>query len=423
MIKKVEKMEDNTVDIIKRKQIREVKNLIEELSSLSEKESEIGYFINKTENAFLENSKQIFNKKVIGTLCINVPEELIYAAGAIPIRICSGSSVLDQIGSENYPTKSCPLVKSVVGSIKHGAFYNNLKPKLIINPTTCDQKKKIVEVVADTDFEIYHLEVPSSKTSELSQKFWLHSINDLKEKIESFTGNKITNAALKRSIGMVIEAQTEFHKLINIRANHNVIWGSEVILIANTYFFDEINEWTENLRLLNEQLDKKAKSADFICPQETPRILITGSPSILPNLKLPLLIEKSGAIIVADEFCSSNRLLYDFVAVDEWRMYDMIPALADKYLKPNTCPNFTPNEDRKRKLANMVDEFKVDGIIYQTLSGCQLFDIETVSVGEYFRNKSVPILFIETDYNPDDSGQLSTRVEAFIDSIKNKKIK
>lgn len=415
--------ENKKHEIIKRKQMREVIALTEEILDLNTENIGIQYFVVKAANAFSEDIERKPEKKVIGTLCINVPEELIYAAGAIPIRICSGSSVMDQVGAEYYPTKSCPLVKSVVGSLKQNSFYNNFKPELIINPTTCDQKKKIVEVISDDEIEIYHLEVPSSKTSEFSQKFWLHSVNDLKEKIENFTGNKITNKTLKKSILIIMEAQSEFRKLISLRAKHNVIWGSEVILIANTYFFDNISEWTDHLKMLNVNLNEKIITNEFICPPETPRILITGSPSIFPNMKLPLLIEKSGAIIVADEFCSSNRLLYDMAAVDEWKIYDMIPALADKYLKPNTCPNFTPNDDRKRKLSNMVEEFGVNGIIYQTFSGCQLFDIETISIGEYFKDKSVPVLFIETDYNPDDAGQLSTRVEAFIDSLKNKKRK
>lgn len=71
---------------------------------------------------------------------------------------------------------------------------------------------------------------------------------------------------------------------------------------------------------------------------------MTGSPSIFPQLKIPNMLVEHGASLVADEFCSSNRLLYDSAAVAEWQLHDMIPALADKYLKPNTCPVFVPND-------------------------------------------------------------------------------
>jgi benzoyl-CoA reductase/2-hydroxyglutaryl-CoA dehydratase subunit BcrC/BadD/HgdB len=135
------------------------------------------------------------------------------------------------------------------------------------------------------------------------------------------------------------------------------------------------------------------------------------------------MIEQSGGIIVADEFCSSTRLLYDSIAVDEWHLYDMVPAIADRYIKPCTCPNFTPNDDRVRSLLDTVKEFNADGIIYQSFAGCHLYDMESKQIGKILEMNNIPMLFVETDYNPDDTGQLSTRIEAFIDSIKIKKLK
>ena len=129
-----------------------------------------------------------------------------------------------------------------------------------------------------------------------------------------------------------------------------------------------------------------------------------------------------GGIIVVDEFCSSNRLLYDTVAVDEWNMYDMIPAIADRYLKACTCPSFTPNLERERKLLSYIKEFKVDGVVYQSFSGCQLYEIESLRISKLLEQQNIPMLFIETDYSPDDKGQLITRVEAFTEALKAKQL-
>jgi benzoyl-CoA reductase/2-hydroxyglutaryl-CoA dehydratase subunit BcrC/BadD/HgdB len=138
-------------------------------------------------------------------------------------------------------------------------------------------------------------------------------------------------------------------------------------------------------------------------------------------MKLPILIEKTGGIVVAEEFCSTSRLLHDTVAVDEWFLYDMIPAVADRYLKPCTCPNFTPNTDRNRKLLDMINDFSIDGVIYQSFAGCQLYELESRQVGNVVEQSGTPMLYLETDYNSKDDGQLSTRVEAFIESLKTKK--
>ena len=140
-------------------------------------------------------------------------------------------------------------------------------------------------------------------------------------------------------------------------------------------------------------------------------------------MKLPVLIEESGGIIVVDEVCSSSRLLYDSVSYDEANLNDMVPAIADRYLKPCTCPCQTPNTDRQRKLLEMVREFGADGVIYQAFSGCLPYEMEQNQIARILEKHGVPMLYVETDYSPEDQGQLSTRVEAFIESIKFRKRK
>ena len=124
---------------------------------------------------------------------------------------------------------------------------------------------------------------------------------------------------------------------------------------------------------------------------------------------------------MADEVCSSTNLLYDSVTFDEANLYDMIPAVADRYLKPCICPCFVKNEDRKRKLLEMVKGFNVDGVVYQAFSGCHLYEMEHKGVGKALEAEGIPMLYIETDYSPEDTGQLSTRIEAFMESIKARK--
>jgi len=110
-------------------------------------------------------------------------------------------------------------------------------------------------------------------------------------------------------------------------------------------------------------------------------------------------------------------------AVDEWMLSDMVDSLADKYLKPCTCPIFTRNDDRKRRLLNLVDTFNADGVVYQAFAGCQVYEMEYKSIAEEFNKAGIPMLYVETDYSPDDKGQLSTRIEAFLESLKHRKRK
>jgi benzoyl-CoA reductase/2-hydroxyglutaryl-CoA dehydratase subunit BcrC/BadD/HgdB len=377
----------------------------------------------KLASAFAGGDKIDTNgKQVIATTCVQVPTELILAADAHPLRLCAGAYATDQIGAEYLPAKTCPLIKSTLGMMHLDFYQVDQKPLAVINPTTCDQKRKLGEITADlVDIPYYSLELPPTKDTEEARIYWQKVVKKFTKYIEHITGNKITRSKLKKSIQKVADAQKEYRTFYNLRKGKPIIFGKDAILITNSYFFDNIENWTSNLKKLNKELEEKVKNEQYVTGSRSPRILLTGSPSIFPNHKIPLLVETLGGVIVAEEFCSTSRMLYDTVAVDEWFLYDMIPALADRYLKPCTCPNFTPNEDRKRRLLEMIKEFSIDGVIYQSFAGCQLFDMESRKVGKILEEHGKAMLFIETDYSPEDNGQISTRVEAFIESLKTRK--
>ena len=399
------------------------KVLSEIIDDFPDKLTGMEYFYDKFK--ILEEGKSIYpkDKKVIASMCIHVPIEIIYALNATPVRICSGSYSADTAGSDFLPSKICPMVKSTFGALYLEMLPGNAKADLVINPTTCDQKKKMGEMGEEIGKEFYTLEVPPNKDSEEARLYWQRVVKKMVKKLEKVTGNKLSRRRLKKSIKSVALAQSEFRRFMRVRKSAPIIFGKDALLIANTYFFDDIYNWTENLSVLNDELEERAKKELSVVGLRAPRILLTGSPSIFPNMRVPILIEKLGAIVVYEEFCSSSRMLSDTVAVDEWFLYDMVPAIADRYLKPSTCPNFTPNDDRSRKILLAMEDYKVDGVVYQTFTGCQLYDMESRKISKELEKSGYPVLNIELDYNPKDSGQLTTRLEAFLESIKDHKRK
>ncbi len=399
------------------------KVLSEIIDDFPDRLSGMEYFYNKFRP--LEEGKSLYpkDKKTIASMCIHVPVEIITALDATPVRICSGAYSADTAGSDFLPAKICPMVKSTIGAIYLDMLPGNADPDLIINPTTCDQKKKMGEMGEEVGKEFYVLEVPPSKDSEEARQYWQRNVKKMVKKLEKVTGNKLTRRKLKKSIKTIARAQSEFRRFMRLRKEAPVIYGKDALLITNAYFFDDIEEWTKNLIILNQELEERIKEGFSLVGSRAPRILLTGSPSIFPNMRTPILIEKLDGIVVYEEFCSSSRMLSDTVAVDEWFLFDMIPAVADRYLKPSTCPNFTPNDDRIRKIKQAIKDYKADGVVYQTFTGCQLYDMESRKIGKELEKAGVPVLNIEVDYNPKDSGQLTTRLEAFMESIKDIKRK
>ncbi len=395
------------------------KNLAEITDDFPDNPKNMEYFYKRFEEYTTGNLHK--GKKVIASMCVHVPLELIYATGATPVRICAGAYATDQIGAEFLPAKTCPMVKSTLGAVYLDILPGNIKPELIVNPTTCDQKKKMGEIAEEIDKPFFTLEVPPTKDSEEARQYWNRVVKKFVKKLEQTTGTKLTRRRLKKAIKTVAKAQAVYRRFDHLRRKAPVIYGKDAILVTNSYFFDDIESWTEHVEKLNKELEERIEQQKNIGKANSPRILLTGSPTIFPNMKLPLLIEQLGGIVVTEEFCSTSRMIWDTVAVDEWFLYDMVPAVADRYLKPSTCPNFTPNTDRERKLLRDIKEFQVDGVIYQTFTGCQLYDMESRRIGKILEENGIQTLYIESDYNPDDFGQLTTRLEAFLDSLKNKK--
>ena len=321
------------------------------------------------------------------------------------------------------PAKSCPLVRATLGALLSEDRVPRVgRLDLIVNPTTCDQKKKASAMMAGMGFAVYDLEFPNVKESEASRVYWQRSVRELAVRLSQLSGHRLKRKKLAEAMALVRRAEAAFRTLDKLRQRApSVILGKDVFLVTNAFFFDDIARWTAAVEALNRELADRVEGGVSAAQKRAPRLLFTGSPPVFPNLKLPLLIEEAGGVVVGDETCSANRMLNDMTASDEWLLNDMVDSLADKYLKPCTCPIFTHNEDRLRRLPDLARRFSADGVVYQTLAGCQVYDMEQRSVSEHLKREGIPMLYIETDYSPDDAGQLSTRVEAFIESIKARK--
>ncbi|MEW6552158.1 MAG: 2-hydroxyacyl-CoA dehydratase family protein [Campylobacterota bacterium] len=378
------------------------------------------YFYDLFERVYCKHESLHADKVKIGTMCIQIPSEIIYALDGVPIRLCNGFYTDDEIGSDLLPQKSCPLIKATVGHFASDNFTD--RPHIVFSPTTCDQKTKAGSIIEHFGHIVVDVDFPRTKESEESRKYWRRSVRKFTENLARFQGKKLTRKNLKNAISKVGYAQSLYHEVSKYRQQDTVsISGTDVFLLTNAFFFDKIDNWIEAMEILLDELEVRSREQINIAGKLSPRIIYTGSPPVFPNYKIPHIIEQSDAVIVADETCSSNRMFNDMVAVDEWLVNDMIDSISDKYLKACTCPVFTKNNDRIRRIINLVKQYKADGVVYQAFAGCTVYELEQRSVLEAMEKEGIPILYLESDYSPSQGGQLSTRVEAFIESLKTRR--
>lgn len=431
-VTKLQKHKDRFV----RNMARSAQMVLDELEENPHAPGNLHHFIHIMRGLFVKNqlpgrlNESHKDIKVIGTYCIMIPEEIIYAAGAVPVRLCGGSYEAALAADELAPRDTCPVVKASIGSTSLNAPSLYHRCDAVIVPTTCDAKRKMADELSKFK-DVWMLEVPHIKDREGSKRQWLQQLYALKKNIEKFTGRRLWRRGIGRkhldgSIKMIGQAQYQARRLHDIRkSSAPVISGREAMLAMNAYCFDTAFAWTKAMAALNDELEARCRKGHWVCSEHTPRILLAGCPSVFPNWKIPSLIEEMGAVIVADESCIGDRFLYDPVGITEKSMKDMMTGIAARYLMPCVCPSFAPNDDRLYRLTQMCAEFKIDGIIYHVLKGCVSYDFELSRVERTMKERGIPVLRIETDYNPEDIEQLRTRIEAFVEMLgsKNQKYK
>ena len=358
-------------------------------------------------------------KKVIGTYCMMVPQELIYAAGAENVKLCSGSFTGFSIGEDITPRDACPLVKAVAGMQEIGKLTPYADCDLMVVPVTCDCKKKLASMLAETT-PVHVMQVPSVRQSDELLELYVEELYRFIPVLEHVTGNRITFDSLMCGVAAVGTAQAEMSRFMKLRRKSEtmLIRGTHVMSVMNALSLMPIGDWTEALRNLNDELEERVRQNYRITGKKLPRILLTGSPVVFPNIKLPLLIEETGGALAADETCMGERFLYDPLAVWDRSFDGYMRAMATRSIRPCTCPTFWDSSTRLYRLKQMIRDNRVDGIVYHVLRGCLVYDFEYPLIEEEMGKLGIPIIRVETDYNEEDIEQLRIRIEAFVELIK-----
>jgi benzoyl-CoA reductase/2-hydroxyglutaryl-CoA dehydratase subunit BcrC/BadD/HgdB len=350
-------------------------------------------------------------RKFIGTFCIYVPEEIAMAADAIPVALCGGTQFSIPYGEKMFPRDICPLIKSTFGlALSKTCPYGPIKD-LGVGETTCDAKKKAWDVV---NFHV--MEVPQKK-DKLDFDVWYRAVVEFKEKVEKLTGKTVQEGRLSEAITVMNKKRQALQKLNELR-RHNPppISGLDALVVMQAALNDEPVRFTEHLSRLNEELENRIEAGTSLFPEGTKRIMISGCPSVMGNWKVHSLIERAGAAIVIDETCTGTRYFENLVDDGKRNLEEQLLALAERYMKIN-CACFSPNNERMVSIENLIDSYKVDGVIQYILQYCHGYNVEAIRVANVLKKRQIPSIKIETDYSEEDIGQLRTRIDAFLEQL------
>jgi benzoyl-CoA reductase/2-hydroxyglutaryl-CoA dehydratase subunit BcrC/BadD/HgdB len=356
-------------------------------------------------------------RKVIGTYCTYVPEELVIAANGVMVGLCAGVDFATEAVEKYLPRNLCSLIKSTFG-FKLGGICPYLEASdMIVGENTCDGKKKAWEVMSGLVKNLYVMDLPQMK-NENARTVLRSEYLKFKAALEKLTGNTITADSLKKAVTIVNAKRSAVYRLSALRANDPApISGLDSLLINQIFFYEDPVRFTSQINELCDELDGRIKSKTGVMPAKTPRILMSGCPMAVPNWKVPSIIETTGAVIVGEESCVGERGTRNPVNGSGTSIESLIDSLVERYLKID-CAIYTPNIERLDHIKEMVPKYKADGVILYGLQFCAPYTIEAMGIENALEQQGIPAIRIETDYSQEDVGQLKTRIAAFIERIK-----
>ena len=177
------------------------------------------------------------------------------------------------------------------------------------------------------------------------------------------------------------------------------------------------------LPLLRETMEEiRTRQVD---PEKNYRVRVAVVGSEIDDPNLIKLIESCGALVVADRFCYGSFPGRQEIALTQQE--DALTQVCRWYLQNTECPRQSALHRVKYRndhVAQLVREFKADGAIYEQMKFCTYWSYERVIANQIMpRDYGIQILSIDRPYIVGQSGQLRTRVQAFVESIEMKKLR
>ncbi len=342
-----------------------------------------------------------------------MPEELVIASGAIPVALNRGGDheAVEVAGSYivrwMYTFGRAHIGYRILGT---EPIYNLID--ILVVPVTDNH----VRITADawdvfTDVEVFRFGVPHVKHDRASRYYAL-GLQALKEKLERITGTEITDERLRAAIAISNRERDLFRELSSMRrGDRPPITAMDFVTANHWSMFLDKQVMVGALESLCGALQGKEGP-----PARRPRILLMGSTLAHGDYKILDLIEGAGGTVVIEEFGEGMRRYWESVRPNG----DLMESLTDAYFARRVPPEwFRPGSERQEFVARLAREFKVDGVIWYQLTNRESSDFESYWYpGMLQREAGTPMLKLVSDYDAVERGQMSTRIEAFMEMVR-----
>ena len=362
-------------------------------------------------------------KHALAYTCYHMPEVLLNTGNCFSVRLRAPLTGSLDISSYYMSNFICDYCKSLLERGIEGG-YNFLSG--LMGTETCSEMNRALEhfellrLVDNEQFFVTFLDMPFKVTENTVR----HYVDQLRRKVltplQEVYGVDVSDDALRKAVAEHNEVCKIISEIAEMRKLDNpIITGYEFhILNLVSYACPK----ALILPYLRETLaELKKRKPDAKSPYRA-RVAIVGSEIDDPSLTK--LIEGCGALIVSDRFCFGSTPGREVIELNDEE--DVLRQICRHYIETSECARYISNEkvqQRRETADRLAREYKADGIIYEQMKYCDYWGFER-ALASYVLNTEYgwPVLSIDRVYNNGYSGQLRTRVQAFVESLEIKKI-
>ena len=360
----------------------------------------------------------------LGYTCYHIPEVLLNCGNCFSVRLRAPRTGSMDIATYYMSNFLCGYSKAILERAIEGG-YNFLNG--ILASETCSEMNRslehfeLLDLVPEEKFFITFLDSPFKIADHTVKHYVKQARIHILDKMAQIYGVDTSDEALIKAVEEHNEVCRIMTEIGNLRkADNPVITGYEYhVLNLITYccpkalILPKLRETLEELRTREPDAKKKYRA----------KIVVVGSEMDDPDFTA--LIEDSGALVVADRYCFGSMPGREEIIID--KNEDVLTQICLHYLKTSQCPRFMSHDkiqERRDYIKNLVKEYNADGVMYEQIKFCEYWGYERALASHIMNNEyGVPTAAVDRQYTASASGQLRTRVQAFVESLEIKKIK
>ncbi len=345
-------------------------------------------------------------KKVVGCFPVYTPEEIVHAAGMVPMGLWGGQ-INPSVAGQYAPAFTCSIMRSCLELGMTGK-YQGLSAAIM--PMLCDTFRGICGAwrTGVKDIPLVAFIHPQNRDDSGALEFLKDEYAAVQKMVENVSGAAITEEALQNSIGVYNKHSEVVREFLALANDHlDVITPKVRHSVMKSAHFMEKAEHTELLEQINAALKQLP-----LHKWQGKKVVLTGV-TAEPNDLLDIFAENKIAV-VADDLAQETRQVRTAIPAGG----SALEGLAKQWFERESCSVIHDRSgDRGKLVAKLAKDNKADGIVVCLMKFCDVEEYDYPMIANAGEEQGLPVVCVDIDQSTEGQEQARTKIQTFAEMI------